>query len=164
MRGQIGTFGAPESHKSSQLIVGKVKIAGINVDGLVNTGATTSCCRWKWYQKWKSCLGPLQDSDRVVVGVGNDPFKPKGVTCPVTVECGPVQDQFELMVLHTLEDVDVILGMDILSKFSVAIQAETGVAYPTQSISEPETAVMDRNLKLPAGKSRGFFYGLKYRV
>ena len=44
-RGQIETFVAPVSDKVSQLIVVKVTIAGVEVAALVDTGATTSCCR-----------------------------------------------------------------------------------------------------------------------
>ena len=44
-RVQIGTFVAPVSDKASQLIVVKVTIAGVEVAALVDTGATTSCCR-----------------------------------------------------------------------------------------------------------------------
>ena len=45
-RGQIGTFVAPVLGKASQLLVAKVTIAGVEVAALVDTGATTSCCRW----------------------------------------------------------------------------------------------------------------------
>ena len=46
-RGQIGTVVAPALGKASQLIVVKVTITGVEVDALVDTGATTSCCRWE---------------------------------------------------------------------------------------------------------------------
>ena len=59
-RGQIGTFVAPVSDKASQLIVVKVTIAGVEVAALVDTGTTAPCCRWGWYQKWKSNLGSLR--------------------------------------------------------------------------------------------------------
>ena len=45
-RGQIGTFVAPVLDKASQLINVKVSIVGVEVVALVDTGATTSCCRW----------------------------------------------------------------------------------------------------------------------
>ena len=81
-RGQIGTFVAPVSDKESELIVVKVTIAGVEVAALVDTGATTSCCRWGWYQKWKSYLGSLRQSSTVVVGVGNVPVEVKGCQNP----------------------------------------------------------------------------------
>ena len=61
-RGQIGTFMAPVLDKASQLIVAKVTVAGVEVAAFVDTGATTSCCRWGWYKKWKSHLGSLRHS------------------------------------------------------------------------------------------------------
>ena len=60
---------APVSDKASQLIIVKVTIAGFEVAALVDTGATTSCCRWGWYQKWKSHLGSLKKSSTMIVGV-----------------------------------------------------------------------------------------------
>ena len=45
--------------KASELIFVKVSIAEVEVDALVDTGATTSCRRWDWYQKWKDHLGAL---------------------------------------------------------------------------------------------------------
>ena len=129
-RGQIGTFVAPVSDKASQLIVAKVSIAGVEVAALVNTGATTSCCRWGWYKKWKSHLGSLRQSSTMVVGVGNVPIEVKGLSKPLTLQWDNVEGQCQLMVLTTLTDVDVILGMDVLSQFDVKIDSRKQVASP----------------------------------
>ena len=99
---------APVSDKASQLIVAKVTIAGVRVAALVDTGATTSCCRWGWYQKWKSNLGSLKQSSTVVVGVGNVPVEVKGLSQPLSLQWDNVEGQCQLMVLTTLTDVDVI--------------------------------------------------------
>ena len=48
-RGHIGTVVAPALAKASDLIFVTVSIAGVEVVALVDTGATTSCCRWEWY-------------------------------------------------------------------------------------------------------------------
>ena len=101
-RVQIGTFVAPVSDKASQLIVVKVTIAGVEVAALVDTGATTSCCRWGWYQKWKSHLGSLKQSSTMVVGVGNVPIEVKGLSKPLTLQWDNVEGQCQLMVLTTL--------------------------------------------------------------
>ena len=77
---------APVSDKASQLIVAKVTIAGVKVAALVDTGATTSCCRWGLYQKWKSHLGSLKKSSTMVVGVGNVPIEVKGLSKPLTLQ------------------------------------------------------------------------------
>ena len=47
-KGQIGTVVAPGLGKTSDLIFVTVSIAGVEVVALVDTGATTSCCRWEW--------------------------------------------------------------------------------------------------------------------
>ena len=77
---------APASDKASQLIVAKVTIAGVRVAALVDTGATTYCYRWGWYQKWKSNLGSLRQSSTIVVGVGNVPIEVKGLSKPLTLQ------------------------------------------------------------------------------
>ena len=79
-RGRIGTFVVPALAKASELIFVKVSIAGVEVDALVDTGATPSCCRWEWYQKWKDHLGALIKSNVRIIGVGHDPIKVRGLS------------------------------------------------------------------------------------
>ena len=95
------------------------------MDALVDTGATTSCCRWGWYKKWKSHLGPLSQSSFLVVGVGNIPIEVKGLSRPLELEWDYVGGKIQLLVLTTLVDVDVILGMDVLSQFCIKIDAKS---------------------------------------
>ena len=109
------TFVAPALGKASQLIVVKVSIAGVEVDALVDTGATMSYCRWGWYEKWKSHLGALRHSSMMIIGVGNVPIEVKGLSKPLTLQWDGVGGQCQLMVLTTLTDMDVVLGMDVLS-------------------------------------------------
>ena len=77
---------APALDKASQLISAKVSIAGVEVVALVDTGATTSCCRWGWYKKWKSHLGSLRHSSTMVVGVGNVPIEVKRLSKPLMLQ------------------------------------------------------------------------------
>ena len=118
--------------KASELIFVKVSIAGVEVDALVDTGATTSCCRWDWYQKWKDHLGALIKSKVRIIGVGHDPIKVKGLTRPLTLQWDDVEGQFQLMVLTTLTDVDVVLGMDVLRQLDVKINFKNQVASPAR--------------------------------
>ena len=74
------TFVAPVLDKSSPLVTAEVTIAGVRVVALIDTGATSSCCRWRWYNQWKNHLGPLKQTDTLVVGVGNVPVELKGIT------------------------------------------------------------------------------------
>ena len=136
-RGQIGTFVAPALDKASQLINVKVSIAGVEVVALVDTGATTSCCRWGWYKKWKSHLGSLRHSSTMVVGIGNVPIKVKGLSKPLMLLWDGVGGQCQLMVLTTLTDVDVVLGMDVLSQFNVKIDFRNEVASPERELCAP---------------------------
>ena len=84
-RGPIVTVVAPALGKMSKLIFVTVSIAGVEVVALVDTGATTSCCRWEWYQKSKDDLGALIKLNVRIIGVGHDPIKVKGLTKPLTL-------------------------------------------------------------------------------
>ena len=128
---------APALGKASQLISAKVSIAGVEVVALVDTGATTSCCRWGWYKKWKSHLGPLRHSSMMVVGIGNVPIEVKGLSKPLMLEWDSVEGQCRLMVLTTLTDIDVVLGMDVLSQFDVKIDSRNKVASPERELCAP---------------------------
>ena len=134
---QIGTVVARGLGKASELIFVKVSIKGVEVDALVDTGATTSCCRWDWYQGWKDHLGALTKSKVRVIGVGHDPVKVKGLTKPLTLHWDGVGGQFQLMVLTALTDVDVVLGMDVLCQLDVKIDFKKQKASPAREASTP---------------------------
>ena len=128
---------APGLDKASDLIFVMVSIAGVEVVALVDTGATTSCCRWEWYQKWKDHLGAVIKSKVRIIGVGPDPIKIKGLTRPLTLHWNGVGGKFQLMILTALTDVDVVLGMDVLSQFDVKIDFKKQVASPAREPCTP---------------------------
>ena len=132
---QIGTVVARGLGKASELIFVKVSIKGVEVDALVDTGATTTCCRWDWYQGWKDDLGALTKSKVRDIGVGHDPVKVKGLTKPLTLHWDGVGGQFQLMVLTALTDVDVVLGMDVLRQLDVKIDFKKQKASPAREPS-----------------------------
>ena len=134
---QIGTVVAPGLGKTSDLIFVMVSIAGVEVVALVGTGATTSCCRWEWYQRWKEHLGAMIKSKVRIMGVGPDPIKIKGLTRPLTLHWDGVGGKFQLMILTALTDVDIVLGMDVLSQFDVKINFKKQLASPTREPSTP---------------------------
>ena len=123
---------APGVGKASDLIFVTVSIAGVKVVALVDTGTSTSCCRWEWYQKWKDHLGGVIKLKVRVIGVGRDPIKIKGLTRPLTLHWDGVGGKFQLMILPTLTDVDVVLGMDVLSQLKVQIDFEKQAASPAR--------------------------------
>ena len=141
---------APVMEKASPLIMEQVCIAGVKVNALIDTGATTSCSRWGWYKQWSAQLGPLLKSTMVVVGVGNKPIQVKGTAGSLELEWGQSQGHCELIVIPTLEGVDVILGMDVLKQMDVEIQIAAGRAQPNQS---PTLVASVRDGKKPEGSS-----------
>ena len=156
-RSQNGTFVAPVVNKPSPLVTAEVTIAGVKVVALIDTGATSSCCRWGWYDQWKTHLGPLRKSDTLVIGVGNVPVELKGVTHSLELEWDSVTNHCELMVLSTLEDVDVILGMDIITRLDVQISGRAREAIPRPENMTSEVIKLNQKVVIPAGKSRVFF-------
>ena len=134
---QIGTVVAPGLGKTSDLIFVTASIAGVEVVALVDTGATMSFCRWEWYQQWKDHLGTVVKSKVRIIGVGPDPIKIKGLTRPLTLHWDGVGGKFQLMILTALTDVDVVLGMDVLSQFDVKIDFKKQVASPAREPCAP---------------------------
>ena len=121
---------APVLDKSSPLVTAEATIAGVKVVALIDTGATSSCCRWGWYDQWKTHLGPLRQNDTLVIGVGNVPVELKGMTRVLELEWDSIRDHCQMVVLPTLEDVDVILGMDVISRLDVQISGRSKEAVP----------------------------------
>ena len=148
---------APVVNKPSPLVTAEVTIAGVKVVALIDTGATSSCCRWGWYDQWKTHLGPLRKSNILVIGVGNVPVKLKGVTHHLELEWDSVTNHCKLMVLSTLEDVDVILGMDIITRLDVQISGRAREAIPRPENRTSEVLKLNQKEVIPADKSRVFF-------
>ena len=127
---QVGPVVAPGLGKKTDLIFVTVSIAGVEVVALVDTGATTSCCRWEWYQQWKDHLGAVTKSKIRVMGIAPNPVKVKGLTKPLTLLWDGVGGRFQLAVLPTLHDVDVVLGVDVLSQLNVQFDWVRQVVSP----------------------------------
>ena len=104
---------------------------------LVDTGATIFCCRWEWYQKWQDHLGVMIKSKGRFFGVGSDPIKIKGLTRPLTLHWDGVGGKCQLRILTDLTEVDVVLGMDVLSQFDVQIDFKKQVARPAREPCSP---------------------------
>ena len=73
----------------------------------------------------------------MIVGVGNVPIEVKGLSKPLMLQWDGVGGQCQLMVLTTLTDVDVVLGMDVLSQFDVKIDFWKQVASPEREPCAP---------------------------
>ena len=154
---QIGPVVAPGLGEKSDLIFVTVSIAGVEVVALVDTGATTSCCRWEWYQQWKDHLGAVTKSKIRVMGVAPDPVQVKGLTKPLTLLWDGVGGKFQLVVLPTLHDVDVVLGVDVLSQLNVQFDWVRKVVRPYREPSIPVTSA--RNIELLSENPDSTFKG-----
>ena len=148
---------APLLDKSSPLVTAEVTIAGVKVVALIDTGATSSCCRWGWYDQWKTHLGPLRQTDTLVIGIGNVPVELKGVTQVLELKWESVVNHCEMMVLTTLEDVDVILGMGIISRLDVQISGRSKDAKPRPESVLSKVLRLGKKVVILAGKVRVFF-------
>ena len=154
---QVGPVVAPGLGRKTDLIFVTVSIAGVEVVALVDTGATTSCCRWEWYQQWKDHLGAVTKSKIRVMGIAPDPVQVKGLTKPLTLLWDGVGGRFQLVVLPTLHDVDVVLGVDVLSQLNVQFDWVRQVVSPYQ---EPCIQVESgRNIGLLLENSDSTFKG-----
>ena len=72
-----------------------------------------------------------------IMGVGPDPIRIKGLTKPLTLHWDGVGGKFQLMILTALTDVDVVLGMDVLSQFDVKINFKKQIASPAREPCTP---------------------------
>ena len=121
----------PNWPKTSKLIYQDIDIGQRPVRALVDSGAEATCCSRKWYEQNKLALGGLLESKGKVVGVGNTPIPVTGRTQLVDLTWKNARTRTSLLVIPTLVEQDVILGMDILRQLGVHIDTQKGTAEPT---------------------------------
>ena len=85
------------------------------------------------------------------------PVELKGITQVLELEWDSVRDHCQMVVLPILEDVDVILGMDIISRLDAQISGRSKDAVPRPESVTSEVMRVRQNVVIPAGKSRVFF-------
>ena len=91
------------------------------------------------------------------MGVAPDPVKVKGLTKSLTLLWDGVGGKFQLVVLPTLHDVDVVLGVDVLSQLNVQFDWVKQVVRPYR---EPSTPVAPaRNIELLCKNPDSIFKG-----
>ena len=89
------------------------------------------------------------------------PVELKGITQVLELEWDSIRDHCQMVVLPTLEDVDVILGMDVISRLDVQISGRSKAAVPRPEGTTSETIQVGQKMVIPAGKSRVFFVANK---
>ena len=125
-------------------------MAGVVVRAVVDSGASTSCCTRKWYQRYQQEVGPLQRDATKIVGVGNIPINVDGRAGRLPLEWNDAKSFLTLLVIPTLEEPDIILGMDVLHRLGVKIDTKTGTAQPTMLVTKIKP---EESWKVPARTS-----------
>ena len=108
---------------------------GVSVKALIDSGATTSCCSRRWYQKYHVEIGPFIHDQTQVIGVENTPIFVDGRTARLPLEWKEATTTVSILVELTLIEPDVILDMDLLQLLGVKIDTKAGVAEPTVLVS-----------------------------
>ena len=133
---------------------------GVVIRAMVDSGALTSCCTRKWYQRYQNKVGPLQRDAIKIVGVGNIPINVDGKTVRLPLEWDDSKSFLTLLVIPTLEEPDMILGMDVLQRLGEKFDTRTGTANPTMLVSRIKPEESWRN---PARTSVVFSIAKPYK-
>ena len=77
-----------------------------------------------------------------MIEVGNTPIYIDGRTDRLPLQCGRVNMSVSLLVIPTLGEVDIILGMGVLQQLGVKIDTRAGTAEPTliASLIRPQSS------------------------
>ena len=141
---------APARILTSRVIYEEIVVAGVVVRALVDSGASTSCCTKKWYQRYQHEVGPLLRDATKIVGVGNIPINVDGKTGRLPLEWNDAKSFLTLLVIPTLEKADMILGMDVLQRLGVRIDTKIDTAQPTMLVTKIK---LEESWKVPAQTS-----------
>ena len=85
-----------------------------------------------------------------IVWVGNVPINVDGRTGRLPLEWDDAKSFLTLLVIPTLEEPDVILGMDVLQRLGVKTDTKTGTAKPSMLVTKIK---LEESWKVPARTS-----------
>ena len=120
---------------TSSVILQEVVIAGVSVSALIDSGATTSCCSRRWYQKYHVEIGPLMHDQTQAIGMENTPIFVDGRMARLPLEWKEATITVSFLMVPTLIEPDIILDMDLLQWMGIKIDTIAGVAEPTVLVS-----------------------------
>ena len=127
---------APAHILTSGVIYEETVVAGVVVRALIDSGALTSCCTKMWYQRHQHEVGPLHRDATKIVGVGNIPINVDGRTGQLPLEWNNAKSFLTLLVIPTLEEPHMILGMEVLQRLGVRIDTKTSTAQPAMLVTK----------------------------
>ena len=134
----------------SSVVLLEVMVAGVMVRALFDSEATTSCCSRSWYMRHQVEIGPLIQDKAQVVGVGNTPIFVDRRTSGLPFEWKKAVTTVSFLVIPTLLEPDVILGMNLLQRLGIKIDTKAGVVEPTVLVSHVQLL---ETWHIPARKS-----------
>ena len=126
---------APAETLTPSVILQEVVVAGVRVKALNDSGATTSCCSRRWYRRYHMEVGPLVHDQTQVIGVENTPISVAGRMARLLLEWKEATTMVSFLMVPTLIEPDMILGMDLRQRLGVKIDTKAGVAEPTVLVS-----------------------------
>ena len=121
---------APAQMHMSSVILQEVVIAGVSVKAMIDYGATTWCCSRRWYQKYHIEISPLMRDQTQVLGVENTPIFVDGKMARLPLEWKEATITVSFLVVPTLIEPDMILGMDLLQQLGVKSTPKLGCQSP----------------------------------
>ena len=101
---------APAQTLTSSVILKELVVARVAVKALIDSGATTSCCSWRWYRRYHVEVGPLIQDQTQVIGIENTSIFVDGRTARLPLEWKEAVSTVSFLVVPTLTEPDVILG------------------------------------------------------
>ena len=120
----------PAQMLTSSVILQEVVVAGVPVKALIDSRATTSCCSRRWYRRYHAEVGPLVHDQTQVIGVENTPIFVNGRTARLPLEWNEATTTVSFLVVPTLIEPDMILGMDLLQRLGLRSTPRLGWQSP----------------------------------
>ena len=109
----------------------------LNLEGLVDTGASVTCMRFSVWWQYRTQWGPLKPFEGVVHGAHGKPLQIAGKTQHLKLQWGEARGRASFIVIIGLESPPVRIGMDIMRPLRVRIDVTHCTATPAQP--DPQT-------------------------
>ena len=118
-------------------ITGQLKLEGIPVLGLVDTGASVTCLGFDIWRRFSTQWGPLRPFEGAVHGAHGKPLQIAGKTQHLDLQWGEAHGRACFIVIVGLESPPCLICMGIMRPLRVRIDVTNGTATPAQP--DPQT-------------------------
>ena len=118
-------------------ISGQLKVEGIPVLGLVDTGASVTCMGFAIWWRYRAQWGALKQFEGTVHGAYGKPLNIAGRTEHLDIQWGEARGRASFIVIVGLESPPCLICMHIMRPLRVHIDVTNGTATPAQP--DPQT-------------------------